>query len=377
MADCVAPQRLKRKPNFDALPASPEAPIGAVVGAPVRGIGGGPDGASCDQSAANSAPLVLYPYGYIPHQQRATSPNLLCMPAVRKARLAVYPDGLMFTSESVGMTEQPDHLKNLERGEIKGFSAKASARMREFILTHWGPIGPTGHRSEPIAVTLTTHHKHSPAEWRSAIMRFRVALRRKLPTWPALWRVELQRRKAPHLHCIFWRPWILNGIPESATGEAHFILERLWLKATREWNDIAAHKHAVRTRPIENGKASGWACYVALHHSKSKTDQLGWIGKQWGLWNADAWELRDSITEETDTPPPDMIRLRRVLRQYLRRTTHQFRTTGRLSKAPRWLNGQRSFTLMLPEAVQGQLLRIFESRPAGDCNPAQRAEPSA
>ena len=138
---------------------------------------------------------------------------------------------------------------------------------------------------------MTTHETYTPEEWRGIIKRFRTYLQRKYPTWAALWRVELQKRQTPHLHCIFWIPGNLPG------NLVYCALRDLWLSATGEDDDRHARRYAVKGGPIEGGRESGWLVYTALHSGKHKSEQLGWKGKQWGLWNRESWEARPPIVE--------------------------------------------------------------------------------
>jgi len=181
-----------------------------------------------------------------------------------------------------------------KRGQIRGFSDEAARRLREAFMT----LHVEGFALW--AFTLTTHRIFTPCEWRLLMMRFRQAVKRS--RWAGLWRVELQRRKAPHAHVAFWLP----------AGIGHAEVEALWLKCTGEALDAAAVEHAVRSRKILQD-ASGWAYYMGLHDGKKKEAQLGWVGKQWGIWNRDTLKTRDARVFTLD--PRAHVSLLRVLRK--------------------------------------------------------------
>lgn len=185
--------------------------------------------------------------------------------------LKIYPSGVK-VERSIGWNPAPPEAET--RGRITGFSDEAARRLRESFMS----LKVDGYRFW--AVTLTTHQIYSPREWRQITKRFRQAVIRA--KWAGLWRVELQRRKAPHLHVAFWLP-VGVGLSQVAA---------LWLKACREHNDAESIKHAVQGREIDQNE-SGWAVYMALHDGKSKAAQLGWEGKQWGIWNRELFTERE------------------------------------------------------------------------------------
>jgi hypothetical protein len=84
------------------------------------------------------------------------------------------------------------------------------------------------------------------------------------------------------LHVGFWLP----------PGACLENIESLWLKATGEQNDPHAQEYAVIGRRIEQNEA-GWAVYMAMHDGAHKAAQLGWKGKQWGVWNRAAFKDRE------------------------------------------------------------------------------------
>lgn len=204
-------------------------------------------------------------------------------------RAKIYPSGVIL-EKSLGLTLPPPESQ--ERGKITEFSDKAARRLRECFLT----LKVDGYRLW--SFTLTTHAIFTPKEWRGICMRFRQAVRRS--KWAGLWRVELQKRKTPHLHVAFWLP---VGVDVDQVAS-------LWLKATREHTDAEAVKHAVRGREIEQNE-SGWAVYMALHDGKHKAAQLGWEGKQWGIWNQALFTEREAQT--FDLAPHEHAQFLRVL----------------------------------------------------------------
>jgi hypothetical protein len=87
----------------------------------------------------------------------------------------------------------------------------------------------------------------------------------------------------------------------------------MWLRSTREENDPDAYKFAVFGKRIQD---DGWVVYMALHDGKKKSDQLGWLGKQWGVWNREKFVDRPPLSSVSLPAGMDKV-YRRFLRRWL------------------------------------------------------------
>jgi hypothetical protein len=297
-----------------------------------------------------AGPLVSCPYGHIPHKQRASgrpkkpplTSDSMAAPVFVPSRLSVWPDGFEITPDKILTGEQPEHLKEALRGEIKGFSAKAAGRLRQWLVENWaGSVS----RRNPFAVTLTARTDFTPEQWRSVVKRFRQTLSRKCPDWAWCWRVELQKRGTPHLHCIAWGP----------AAPAPVVLASVrcwWLAATGEAEDTASQKFAVMLRDIDGGQASGWLVYCALHNGKSNGAQLGWKGKQWGLWNNSAWAPRPA-SARGNLPLASRVQFLRRLRRWSRGRNGRAKPLA----SPWRVQSHHTVRRCLNQSTVGQLLR--------------------
>jgi hypothetical protein len=185
----------------------------------------------------------------------------------------VYPNGVQMRGKLDPLREGPELPP---RGSICGFSDAASRRLKRAFMELEVPDAVLW------SVTLTTHASLSPEAWRTVMKRFRCGVRDR--GWAGIWRVELQRRGTPHLHVAFWLP----------VGVSWNAVRLLWLRCTREIDDEEARAHAVKAQEIAQGDG-GWAVYMGLHSGKHKDAQLGWIGKQWGIWNVSAFAKREPV----------------------------------------------------------------------------------
>lgn len=155
------------------------------------------------------------------------------------------------------------HLpESAKRGKITGFSMKSRRRLRSFLLRYDVP------GRVMVAGTLTVRDVRGAQEWRGNWRRFRDWL--SYNDFPACWRVELQRRGVPHLHCIFW-------VRESERD--CFAIASRWL---RLWGVEFDPDHVENAVCWRNYVDAGWFRYLVLHNQK-KDEQVGWLGRQWGV----------------------------------------------------------------------------------------------
>ena len=85
------------------------------------------------------------------------------------------------------------------RGEINGFSRKSRKRLLDFISS----IDWKGQKA--VFVTLTYPREFpKPKDAKNHLRAFMERVRRRFPQSSAIWRMEFQKRGAPHFHLIFF-----------------------------------------------------------------------------------------------------------------------------------------------------------------------------
>lgn len=235
---------------------SPAAKVPEMIRHEAPKSGGG-------NAAGAAGPLVSLPY--------LTAGK----PPPPRSRLRIYPSGIELEEITKPKRRPPETEKT--RGEILGYSAKSAMRFREFSMTHHVP------HSTPYGCTLTDRADTGPDDWRRYLDMMNKRLTRF--EWAATWRIELhatgKKCGLPHVHPTIWAP---NELP---APDVYHWLVKTWLEVIGKTGDLACRRHAVSCKPIES---SGWFAYQAAHDSKHKQEQLGWKGKQWGIWNRSKFE---------------------------------------------------------------------------------------
>lgn len=217
-------------------------------------------------------------------------------------RISIQKHGVKLLCNRLIPSKKPQN--HTLRGKVVGFSTKSNRRFRDLLISAYVP------GKNYIAISLTIPEKITSGEWFSLLKRFRMQLLRK--NKPAIWRVELQKRKVPHLHLIgfgnnildvgdYWLSWVnsvdslqnSDGVPFSV--HKGFLIYGFVAKFVRSEN---------------------WFKYLACHSSKHKTTQLGWEGRQWGVIGRDMI----SFTSDSDFELDDFlaVRLCRCIRRMTR-----------------------------------------------------------
>lgn len=156
--------------------------------------------------------------------------------------------------------------KTSKRSAIRNFSDKSSARLRDLLLESDCQYG------KPLGFTCTVPFA-TPYQWRVLLHRFSNRLVRD--GLACIWRVELQKRGTPHLHCIGWA----SGIED---------VGKYWLHWVSACDFVSASSHpwfliyGFCARWLSR---DSWLVYMCAHSSKHKKSQLGWLGRQWGVIN--------------------------------------------------------------------------------------------
>ncbi len=202
--------------------------------------------------------------------------------------------------------------------QITQLTPAAARRLLEFLMMFEVPGAVL------LNASLTIPEEVSPGFFRASCVRFRMSL--NYHKIPGVWRVELQRRKTPHLHCFFWIP--LQGAALKASGGPEIppevrryvrrqqkLIKALWLQSIQTDHPWAV-KYAFKAKVGGVVPDIKWILYNCLHNSKSKQDQLGWQGKQWGVWCRSMFKPVEPVVYELQ--PAQVYALVRLVNRWLK-----------------------------------------------------------
>ena len=238
--------------------------------------------------------------------------------------IAIYPRGVK-TRGYTSRVGRPEGSGG-ERGEIVGWSKNSRRRLRNWLLVNQ-PVGGVC-----IAATLTVPGVPiSPDDWRKLMKLFTDRLNRAKVG--LVWRLELQKRKQPHLHCLavpaplprirrrrargvedvhlpsqnvgVWLKWtwleLIDTLPQSPGRVYIEGLGVIEVDAASRSSLVGAMDHAV---DLSEDRGDRWYRYLCDHTTKSKQEQVHtWSGfRHWGIIYRPAF---------IEVVPSDSVRLHR------------------------------------------------------------------
>lgn len=232
----------------------------------------------------------------------------------------IYPSGTITDRGHIENTTVLSHSNQPKkrRSAVTTFSRASASRLRRLLAQTRGPEG-----WECFGVTFTVPGPAIPdPEWRRLWNAYRRKLLR-LGGVALIWRIELQERGQPHLHCVCWAQdiaksafirihWIKNlallgpyegpaelKLESSVTrGKEHGEFKPGWASVTTRELWPGVFEHSVKVEGLDAEDDQKWWRYLAAHTSKSKQAQLGWKGRQWGKVNGQLLDLYEAVQVE-------------------------------------------------------------------------------
>lgn len=222
--------------------------------------------------------------------------NRLRTPPPIQPHVKIEAQGRLLYVRTVGAYDGP-RIK--QRGDVVGFSHNSRMRLLRKFSRLQSPESK-GYRSKVSFLTLTTRAHLHPRVIKNLAQKLFKRISRKYPRLSIIWRLEFQKRGAPHLHCVLYNaPWV----------------DRFWLVTC--WSQLIEQKNPiVDLRRVKGHRqlTSYVSKYVAKVGDSSLLDsgtknavQFGRysgmkenVGRIWGVWNADC--LPYDVLDEAAVP---------------------------------------------------------------------------
>ena len=225
-----------------------------------------------------------------------------------------------------GQTNKPNPnrhaLEKREKGDIQTFSRASQRRLRETLALGKLASGETAHIW---GVTLTIPGPELSADAVRDLWGAFVDGMRAFQDVPIVWRIELQTRadrRQAHWHCVLW----VAGDELASRVQAVQIVE-LWRRVVLDRVSALPRRtlagffrHGVDLKSLDGASATGLVGYLCDHASKHKQEQLGWVGRQWGVVNRHALDLGGvEVCKLSQREHKQAARQYRRLQEHLRR----------------------------------------------------------
>ncbi len=182
------------------------------------------------------------------------------------------------------------------RGVVTEFSYQSRVRLFRLIARLKSPEHK-GYRSKVSFVTLTTQEIFHPKVFKIFLFRLFRRMRKKFPGTAIIWRLEYQKRGAPHAHLILYNaPYIDKDALQAVWGEivgqdepftriecvrAYRALTAYVAKYVGKVNDSCGFNSVTYSDRVENLSAV----------------ELESAGRVWGVYNRSALPFDDLVTD--------------------------------------------------------------------------------
>ncbi len=193
-----------------------------------------------------------------------------------------------------------DEQDKAKRGKITGFSRKSRKRMIQ-------ELSKVRRDNLPIMVTLTYpgEYSHDPKTWKNDLDNFLRRLARKFKNASGVWKLEPQKRGAPHFHLFVW-----------GAGYAELLswVSLAWFQVVKS-GDIRHLYAGTRVEKVKSLSGSRW--YASKYLGK-EIDEEGWEypGRWWGIFQREKLPYGEFVNVEvTQEKAVEFIR-------YMRRFAH-------------------------------------------------------
>lgn len=236
-------------------------------------------------------------------------------------RLEVYPADVKVIRD-FGPQPQPEHLKDVRRGQVEMFSARSASRLTR-----------VARNADPALVAqfcLTYHQRQvTGQEAKKDLDRWLKVLRRVAPGVGYLWILEFQSRGVPHFHVWLTVPferglWKHLGAAWNRIAEADSA-EHLWWHTEERLN--------TRTGKVERSmidwemKGAGYLRkYMSKEAQKCVPSGFGWVGRFWGHTRN---LVPDPVEVEADSLPVPVTDITRTVSKWVEARRRRGAEVGR------------------------------------------------
>lgn len=215
--------------------------------------------------------------------------------------IKIYPFGVSRRRVGGRVSESP-RVSPSPRGRITYFSRHSALRLRR-ALVELSPADSSCYMQLGLTVTVPWNvsgysDDRIMEDYKIAFNRFSVAFRRRFPNSLAIFRHELQKRRAPHSHFVLWLSRVdfefVSRGRAATSGLFRALILGMWSKAVLGSDSSSCFVYPVKSLSGFNRRgikidvlsdSLSMFRYIADHASKHKKSQLGYKGKQWGFIN--------------------------------------------------------------------------------------------
>jgi len=230
-----------------------------------------------------------------------------------------------------------------KRGIVKGFSSASRRRLIKYLLSLEEP--------PKVFITLTypSEWNKDPREWKRHLHNFRREFERYFPNGWAIWKLEFQKRGAPHFH-------LLADLRKNIS----FFCLKIWLSYT--WYRIVNSKDEKHLKAGTNIKFLDNKKEIRIYVSKyvNKEDSLKDnkgndipVGRWWGKFGRlpNQWKLYYELDY------PEFVMIRRIAKRWVKALGKKIEKSYK--RFIRYLGYGNAFTIWWDQIIMIKVLKFL------------------
>lgn len=209
-------------------------------------------------------------------------------------RVELVAQGRLLSVKAVGLDREL--RSGGGRGDVSVFSAQSRMRLLR-LLARVSPPAVNGFRHRVTFLTLTTKAYHHPRIFKKYLQVFFKRLGRKAPRLSIIWRLEYQKRGAPHVHCIVYnapfidKKWIQESWGE-IVGQSRPFTRIESIKSYKHLMSYAS-KYAAKV----DGRGFNTVTYLTAN-PQEKAEVVLSAGRVWGVYNRVCLPFAEKTVDE-------------------------------------------------------------------------------
>jgi len=210
-----------------------------------------------------------------PENDAGLSTHHICRknPESRHGSVTVYPQGSLLTVSKNRINPYAGSKRAWSRGVIQEFSVASRRRLMQSLAKVRRGGGRGGEMPQFVTLTYPADWSRDYEVWKNDLRKFLQRLQYRFPAFAAFWKLEFQKRGAPHFHMLVW------GLPHYGMKD---LIAELWYQVVGSGDE----KHLRAGTQIANIKSwRGVMAYASKYLGKSQENYGLPVGRFWGIFN--------------------------------------------------------------------------------------------
>lgn len=210
-------------------------------------------------------------------------------------------------------SKQPPHLANIRRGSV---GLEFSGKMRKRFLDRFNAWHVPNENMYFLHLTYPSEYDQDWHTWKLHLKVFKHHLMRKFPKCEGWWKLELQRRGAPHFHMV------IDLRQKCAVKRFRAWVDACWARIAHSLDQYGG-RYACRVETVTSVRhARNYVCKYMSKLSYAPVDEHGEVmdssnmrdtmGRMWGRIGKPNCEIEDSV--QVDVESVTWLRLQFALR---------------------------------------------------------------